>query len=131
MKFYVTAIETIPTRFGAYKEYYLQSKCERFTKVSSNYRNLEVGDEVNTFHTHPLTRLKRRLNSIGIDIELKGNIPWIYLVEVNGVKVTETLGANHGFCVGYSESVKLSNRKSLFRKIRECLGDVMEVVEEA
>lgn len=119
MKFLITKVETIPTRFGEYKEYTLKSECGRFTKTSTRYKNYKVGDEVNTFHTHPVIRLQRRLSCIGVDIELKGNFPWIYMWKVNGTVVDEIVGANHGFCIGYSESKFLSNTKALFEKIRE------------
>lgn len=119
MKFIITKVETIPTRFGEYKEYTLKSKCGRFTKTSARYKNHKVGDEVDTFHTHPVVRLQRRLSCIGVDIESIGNYPWIYLKKVNGTVVDETVGANHGFCIGYLESKSLSNPKALFEKIRQ------------
>ena len=38
-----------------------------------------------------------RLKKIGIELELVGNIPWIYLNKVNGNKIQpEDYNANHG-----------------------------------
>ena len=42
-----------------------------------------------------------RLKKIGIEVELVGNFPWIYLDKVNGKTVTEKLNANHGFTIGW------------------------------
>jgi len=40
-----------------------------------------------------------RLKKIGIDVKLSGNFPWVYLDEINGIRVTEKFAANHGFTV--------------------------------
>ena len=42
-----------------------------------------------------------RLKKIGIEVELVGNFPWIYLDKVNGKTVTEKLNANHGVTIGW------------------------------
>ena len=43
-----------------------------------------------------------RLKKIGITLELKGNIPWIYLDKVNGNKILpEDYNANHGYTVAW------------------------------
>lgn len=43
-----------------------------------------------------------RLKKIGIEIELVGNIPWIYLNKVNGNRVKpEDYNANHGYTVAW------------------------------
>lgn len=54
---------------------------------------------------NPYTNLDtfvRRLKKIGIEIMLASNYPWMYLDSVNGKRVTEIEGANHGFCIGFS-----------------------------
>ena len=50
-----------------------------------------------------VVRFRDRLSKIGIDIELTGNVPWIYLDAVNGNKVKreDWLNANHGYCVAW------------------------------
>ena len=46
--------------------------------------------------------LKNRLGKIGIEIELIGNIPWIYLRSVNGNVVRkEDWNANHGYTIAW------------------------------
>ena len=43
-----------------------------------------------------------RLKKIGIEVELVGNIPWIYLNKVNGNRVKpEDYNANHGYTVAW------------------------------
>ena len=69
-----------------------------------------------------LAVLERRLNKIGIEIELMGNIPWIYLTKVNGNTVQEPdFTANHGFVIAWNKNnIELvSNRKSIFEIIRK------------
>ena len=43
-----------------------------------------------------------RLKKIGIELELVGNVPWIYLESVNGNKVRrEDYNANHGYTIAW------------------------------
>jgi hypothetical protein len=43
-----------------------------------------------------------RLKKIGVEVELVGNIPWIYLNKVNGNKVKqEDYNANHGYTIAW------------------------------
>jgi hypothetical protein len=43
-----------------------------------------------------------RMKRIGIELELMGNIPWIYLRSVNGNKVQEEdWNANHGYTIAW------------------------------
>ena len=64
----------------------------------------------------------KKLDAIGIHVELVGNYPWIYLDKVNGVKVKGTFWANHGFTVFLSgEETKFTDRRVVFDKIRETL----------
>ena len=49
-----------------------------------------------------ITTLKNRLSKIGIEIELSGNYPWIYLDKVNGIRIkSEDFTANHGFNIAW------------------------------
>jgi hypothetical protein len=46
--------------------------------------------------------LVRRLRRCGIEIELVGNYPWIYLDKVNGIRIkSEDFTANHGFNIAW------------------------------
>ena len=71
-----------------------------------------------------LVILKNRLSKIGIEIELMGNIPWIYLTKVNGNVIDESdFTANYGFVIAWVldvDKVELdSNRKRIFEVIRK------------
>jgi hypothetical protein len=44
-----------------------------------------------------IERFVRRLDRIGIDVQLSANAPWVYLDSVNGIEVTELFKAEHGF----------------------------------
>jgi len=52
----------------------------------------------------------KRMKKIGIDIQLIGNYPWIYLDCVNGnrIKKEDYFHANHGFTIGWS-GIKLGS----------------------
>ena len=68
----------------------------------------------------------RRLKKIGIEVELLGNYPWIYLDKVNGKKVTEKFEANHGFTafwlpVKRDRPIRFSDKDKVFAKIREMI----------
>lgn len=43
-----------------------------------------------------------RMRKIGIELELEGNVPWIYLKSVNGNRVRpEDYNANHGYTIAW------------------------------
>ena len=67
-----------------------------------------------------------RMKRIGIELELMGNVPWIYLRKVNGNKVLpEDYNANHGYTIAWypvrlGEKVHLDNDlKRTFKIIRK------------
>lgn len=69
----------------------------------------------------------RRLKKIGIEIELIGNYPWVYLDKVNGVRITEKFEGNHGFTafwlpVNKDRLVRFSDKDKVFDKIREIIN---------
>ena len=71
-----------------------------------------------------LSRLIRRLERIGIEIELVGNYPWIYLDRINGKRVTEKFEGNHGFTVAFlpirpEQEMKLTDITEIFKLIRK------------
>jgi len=43
----------------------------------------------------------KRMNKLGIKIELCGNYPWIYIDKINGRKVKEKFKGNHGFTIAF------------------------------
>jgi hypothetical protein len=70
-----------------------------------------------------INRLVPRLRKIGIDVELFGNYPWIYLDKVNGIKVKEKFCANHGFTIAFiplnDEKMELTDIREIFKTIRK------------
>lgn len=69
-----------------------------------------------------ITRFAQRLKRIGVEVELIANYPWVYMNKVNGVPVTETFMAKHGFTAFFSLRVEQwSDRRKVFAKIRQLL----------
>ena len=74
-----------------------------------------------------LTMLVYRLKKIGIEIELGGNFPWIYLGYVNGNRVQKEdfFEANHGFTIAFypkkDTAVKILDIGRTFKVIRKYL----------
>jgi hypothetical protein len=73
-----------------------------------------------------LNRLVPRLKKIGIEIEMSGNIPWIYLDKVNGnrIKKEDYFCGNHGFTIAFypiksDQKMELTDIKEVFRIIRK------------
>jgi len=65
-----------------------------------------------------------RLKKIGMEVELIGNYPWIYLYKVNGKVVTEKLAANHGFTLCFlpikeDREFKFTDIKEIFKVLRK------------
>ena len=64
-----------------------------------------------------------RLKKIGIDIELTGNYPWIYLTKINGKAVKEKFQANHGFTIAFlpirkDQELNFTDIGEIFKLIR-------------
>ena len=75
-----------------------------------------------------LKTLVLRLKKIGIDIELEGNYPWIYLSKVNNNTILEEdyFMGNHGFTIAFypmnrpvNRPMKFTDIKKLFKIIRK------------
>lgn len=69
-------------------------------------------------------RLVERLLAIGIEIKLAGNYPWVYLSEVNGVRVREKRSSDYGFTLCYHRitpygGFKFLDLKETFKIIRK------------
>jgi len=65
-----------------------------------------------------------RMKKLGIDVELIGNYPWIYIYKINGKRVTEQFLANHGFTIAFQPSIKggtmqFTDIKEIFKLIRK------------
>jgi len=53
-----------------------------------------------------LTKLdifRKRMKKLGIDVELLGNLPWIYIHKVNGNRIQreDFFEGDHGFTIGF------------------------------
>ena len=73
-----------------------------------------------------LNRLVPRLKKIGIEIEMTGNYPWIYLEKVNGnrIKKEDFFYGNHGFTIAFlpikpDKKMELTDIKQVFKIIRK------------
>ena len=80
----------------------------------------------NNKYMNVLERLTTRLKKIGIEIELVGNYPWIYLEKVNGngIKEEDFYYANHGFTIAFlpfqlDEKMEILDIKKTFDIIRK------------
>ena len=98
------AQEKIETKFGTY---YVEP--ETSTK--------KTGDKIKVF--------VERLKKIGIDVKLSGNYPWVYITEINGIRVTEKFDGNHGFTIIFlpvrndSPPSEFTDIKEIFKLIRK------------
>jgi len=119
MKWVVTEINPITTRFGNYNERTLESTCGRFKKTTNKHCSSGIGTIVEDCYRDAPTRLADRLEKIGINCELLANVPWVYLNKVNGVEVQGKMNSDHYFCIGYVNRANLSQRRKVFAKIRE------------
>lgn len=82
-------------------------------------KNIMKADEKDGIYNDPIDILYIRLKKIGINIELIGNAPCIYLHKVNGNVVRkEDFNGEHGFTIGYF-SGNFSKIKDIFRIIRK------------
>jgi hypothetical protein len=71
-----------------------------------------------------IERFVRRLDRIGIDVQLSANAPWVYLDSVNGIEVWELFKAEHGFTafwlpVSVGGDIVFTDRRKVFAKVRE------------
>jgi hypothetical protein len=73
-----------------------------------------------------INRLVPRLKKIGINVELVGNYPWIYLEKVNGnrIKKDDFYCGNHGFTIAFypirvGQTMELTDIRKVFEIIRK------------
>lgn len=107
-------------------EYTIKSLCGRYVKTIG-YEDYDkyIGEDgyVSFYGVQALERVTTRLAKIGIELELIGNVPWVYLKSVNGIPVTEKKNARYGYCVDYMiDKRHLNFRKDLFAKVRELVS---------
>jgi hypothetical protein len=79
--------------------------------------------------TNKLKVFIERLKKLGIEVKLSGNFPWIYINEINSVRVTERFEANHGFTVMFlpgrndSPPSEFTDITEIFKLIRKYCGN--------
>jgi hypothetical protein len=66
----------------------------------------------------------KRLAKIGINVEVWGNYPWIYLAYINGVRVTERFQADWGFTIAFlpiqrDKELYFTDISEIFKLIRK------------
>lgn len=71
-----------------------------------------------------LTIFIDRMNKLGIDIKLGGNLPWIYIDTINGKRVIEKFQSNHGFTIVFApikdnQELKFTDIGEIFKLIRK------------
>ena len=72
-----------------------------------------------------ITVFVERLKKIGIEVELAGNNPWVYINCICGKRVTETFEGNHGFTLIFlpgrndSPPSEFTDIKEIFKLIRK------------
>ena len=71
-----------------------------------------------------ITIFLARLKKIGIEVNLGGNYPWIYIEYINGKRVTETFQANHGFTLAFTpikkeKEIEFTDITEIFKLIRK------------
>jgi hypothetical protein len=67
-----------------------------------------------------------RMDKLGIKLELSGNIPWIYINKINGVRVKseDYFCGNHGFTVAFypvrnDKELEFTDIGEIFKLIRK------------
>lgn len=66
----------------------------------------------------------KRLQKIGIFVEIVGNYPWIYLYKINNKKVKEKFQGNHGFTIAFlpikkDQELQFTDISEIFKLIRK------------
>lgn len=69
---------------------------------------------------------KKRLEKIGIEVELVANFPWIYLNKINGDLIKEKYMADHGFTIAFipiskNKPFHFTDLNTIFKLIRKYL----------
>ena len=103
------AAKKIETKFGTYME-----REDDPTKLT--------GDKIKVF--------VERLKKLGIEVELQGNFPWVYIDEICGIKVREKLYGNHGFTLIFLPG-RTDSPPSEFTDITETFKLIRKYVREA
>jgi hypothetical protein len=71
-----------------------------------------------------LDKFIQRMEKIGVKIRLSMNYPWIYITDINGIRVTETFKAEHGFTIAFmpirlNQELEFTDIKEIFKLIKK------------
>lgn len=71
----------------------------------------------------------KRLNKIGIDVEIWCNYPWIYIAYINKVRVTEKFEGEHGFTCAFlpvrrDMELRFTDITEIFKLIRKYINKI-------
>jgi hypothetical protein len=103
-------------------KYKVESKFGTYIKMETESSSKLTGDKI--------TRFVERLKKIGIEVKLTGNYPWVYIDKICGVKVKETLAANHGFTLIFLP-VRNDSPPSEFTDITETFKIIRKYVKKS
>ena len=83
---------------------------------------MNLGKKMSRQEMNEVTIFINRLKKIGIELELMGNIPWIYLHKVNGNRVkSEDYNANHGYTIAWYP-VRVNQKVHLDSDLKRTFG---------
>ena len=95
-------------------------------KIESKFGTYTMETKSSTqISTDKLGVFIERLKKIGIEVKLSGNFPWVYISEINGIRVTERFSGNHGFTVMFlpgrndSPPSEFTDIKEIFNLLRK------------
>jgi len=76
---------------------------------------------------HKIFIFVERLRKIGINVEIAGNFPWVYLSKINNIKVTELFKGNHGFTIAFlpvklNKELEFTDITEVFKLIRKYIN---------
>lgn len=66
----------------------------------------------------------KRMDRLGINVELVGNYPWVYIDKINGKVVKEKFQGNHGFTIAFlpirkEQKMEFTDTGEIFRLVRK------------
>lgn len=64
-------------------------------------------------------KFKKRMDAIGINVDLSLNYPWIYIDKINGNTVTEKYYSDHQYTLCFSTDDRLLGIPQLFKLVRK------------
>lgn len=83
-----------------------------------------------------LDSFKRRMDRIGIHIDFVGNLPWIYIDKINGIRIKreDYFYGDHGFTVGFlpirvDQDFRFTDNKKIFELIRKYTGKLFKPIK--